>query len=165
MEEKKKDLYGGSEKRYKKLLETNRLKIIKKHNNENNKNFSCLEVIKNLKQIIEKEIPIDIEQMISDIYLDFIKQINMPYWFSGKMLNKIFINKYIVVIKYLDIIKDVLHRSSFIKIKYENSNSYNDDLVHNDLMLLDNNIRIYCNQEFIKITPFFILQWSIIKTI
>ena len=92
--------------------------------------------------------------MIPDIYLEFIKQINMPYWSSGKKLNIIFINEYIVVIKYLDIIKDVLQKSSYIKIKYENSDSNNDDLVHNDLMFLDD-IRIYCNQEFIKITIFF----------
>jgi len=37
----------------------------------------------------------DLEQMIPDPYLDFIKKINMTYWFIGKKLNKIFLNEYI----------------------------------------------------------------------
>ena len=58
MEENKIDLCERSEKRHKKLLENNKLKTIKKYNNEHNKSLSCLE---DIKQIIEKEIPIDIE--------------------------------------------------------------------------------------------------------
>lgn len=96
----------------------------------------------------------DLEQMIPEPYSNFIHKIHIPYWFIGNKLYKIFINEYIDVIKYIEILKDVIQKSNVIKIKYENINTYNDILVLNNDLFLEN-LRIFYNQEYIKLTTIY----------
>ena len=92
--------------------------------------------------------------MIPEHYLNFIQNIHLSYWYIGTKLNKIYLNEFIDVIKFVDNIKEVLHKSNVIKIKYEVINNNNVSLINNSDIFIEN-IRILYNEEFIKLTTCF----------
>ena len=140
----------------KKLINSNRLK---KYKNDKTDNFNTTDTLKKLdllKQKINKEIPLKIEQFIPENYLQLLYKVQLPYWTNeDHSLNKLYVSEYFSVIKYAPVITNVLQNSNIIKIRYLNPrNPISDNIVYSDLTFY-NNIQIYSAGEFIGIKSFF----------
>lgn len=140
----------------KKLINSNRLK---KYKNDKIDNFNTTDTLKKidlLKQKINKEIPLKIEQFIPENYLQLLYKVQLPYWTNeDHSLNKLYVSEYFSVIKYAPVITNILQNSNIIKIRYINPrNPISENIVYSDLTFY-NNIQIYSAGEYIGIKSFF----------
>lgn len=140
----------------KKLINSNRLKKYKIDKTDNFNTTDTLKKLDLLKQKINKEIPLKIEQFIPENYLQLLYKVQLPYWTNeDHSLNKLYISEYFSVIKYAPVITNVLQNSNIIKIRYlDPKNTISDKIVYSDLTFY-NNIQIYSAGEFIGIKSFF----------
>ena len=88
-----------------------------------------------LKEKINKEITVELESFIPISYLELIKRINLPYWFNpDKTLNKLYLTDFYNVIKYSNIITNILQNNNNIKTRYIESA---DDTTNNTIFSLE----------------------------
>ena len=98
----------------------------------------------------------DLETFIQAEHLKLINDIKIPYWYyNNNKLSKIYINDYFTIIKYNEVIRNILLNSNFIPVKFiYNQEDINDNVIMNPFKFYEN-IRIAPNNAFINLYSFF----------